>query len=610
MRLLHATSLEQTDFPSNELPDYVILSHTWEEEEVEYKHLQAGTFKDRKGYPKIHGACERAANDGKPRPLFHAAKRSCANDKAGYEWIWIDSVCIDRSSSAELSEAINSMYAWYSQANICYVYLSDYVSKTPVCEPSLKKCRWFRRGWTLQELLAPLSVEFYDCEWKEIGTKLTLKEHIRKITGIAGNVLEGGDLFDCSVACRMSWASQRQTSREEDVAYCLLGIFGVNMPLLYGEGALKAFRRLQEEIMKIQEDQSIFLWYPHSSENKVGSDGTARLLALSPKEFCSKTRGTCHVCHSPFEYNELEVLDLWEYKRVVDPTAQQVEPVPFSVALESFLIPRNLGMQATVWLALESKRPEGHDLYTALLNVRYRGKVVGLSLFTKAMGNIMMKNSPKFRLLDPVEDDAFIKSALFQSIFMYQPPHLNPANIQRRADRLAAQVDVDTGTNNVKMEDSFDPTSEEPNGFIQVASPQEPVEAETPQVAGSYLFKLARTSYDPADRYLAIAFIMKPYEHQETSWCRSAMKLFDHHPGQTAKDMFHKAASEEYKTFEAADRLTAAEFGRGVDVAIRRGPGKMVALSDDDGNGPSRVPHFVLHVREWKWQEGGQSNGA
>jgi hypothetical protein len=173
-----------------------------------------------------------------------------------------DTCCIDKSSSAELSEAINSMYAWYQRGVVCYAYLSDvqlwstyqpedadgaWVAENPEAVLQVMKSRWWTRGWTLQELIAPPSVVFYAATsqgWSKIGTKGSLIDLVAARTGIRDDILRGLDVKKCSVAQRMSWASQRETTRTEDLAYCLLGIFGVNMPLLYGEGS-KAFLRLQ-----------------------------------------------------------------------------------------------------------------------------------------------------------------------------------------------------------------------------------------------------------------------------------------------------------------------------------------------------------------------------
>ncbi|KAI0868684.1 heterokaryon incompatibility protein-domain-containing protein [Hypoxylon argillaceum] len=194
MRLLHVNSYEIREFVEGNVPDYAILSHTWGEQEVTYKDMKKGNADKLKGYQKILGCCDQSRLDG-------------------FEYVWIDTCCIDKRSSSELSEAINSMYRWYQEARVCYAYLEDVynVDQDDANHTKLKSSRWFTRGWTLQELIAPQIV----------------------------------------------WASKRKATRIEDEAYCLLGLFGVSMPLIYGEGS-KAFRRLQEEIMKQSDDETIF----------------------------------------------------------------------------------------------------------------------------------------------------------------------------------------------------------------------------------------------------------------------------------------------------------------------------------------------------------------
>lgn len=169
--------------------------------------------------------------------------------------------CIDKTSTAELSEAINSMFSWYKNAWVCYAYLSDVPDDADLSghTSSFALSRWFTRGWTLQELIASPDVIFYSVNWQSLGSKLGLCDLLTKITGIDEEVLKYRNLESTCVAKKMSWAANRKTTRIEDTAYCLLGIFDVSMPLLYGEGA-KAFTRLQEEIMKVSDDQTLFAW--------------------------------------------------------------------------------------------------------------------------------------------------------------------------------------------------------------------------------------------------------------------------------------------------------------------------------------------------------------
>ncbi|PIL28688.1 hypothetical protein GSI_08732 [Ganoderma sinense ZZ0214-1] len=182
----------------------------------------------------------------------------------GYDYLWVDSCCIDKTSSSELSESINSMYQWYSRADVCYAFLPDVPANEDhkAKDSRFRRSRWFTRGWTLQELIAPVDVVFLAEDWTAIGSKESLAEPITEITNIDYNALlhiEPLDQF--SVAQRLSWAARRETTRVEDQAYSLLGIFDINMPTLYGEGE-GAFRRLQEEIMRRTPDQSLFAWTP------------------------------------------------------------------------------------------------------------------------------------------------------------------------------------------------------------------------------------------------------------------------------------------------------------------------------------------------------------
>ena len=257
MRLLHTDKLSFEEFFDSNIPPYAILSHRWEEDEVSFQEFKENEKKEGAGFSKILNCCALARSHG-------------------HDWVWIDTCCIDKKSSAELSEAINSMFQWYENAEICYAYLSDAqyrsVGKRRVVL-GFEQSKWFTRGWTLQELLAPSQVLFLDQRWEAIGTKngnteienkKNLSPTVSKVTGIPVTILDKG-IFDFlgrtsfSVAQRMSWASGRETSRTEDMAYCLLGIFNVNMPLLYGEGD-KAFLRLQQEIIKMSADESIFAW--------------------------------------------------------------------------------------------------------------------------------------------------------------------------------------------------------------------------------------------------------------------------------------------------------------------------------------------------------------
>lgn len=224
------------------IPSYAILSHTWggDGDEVTYDDLTNGIGTDKPGYEKIKFCAVQARQDG-------------------LDFFWIDTCCIDKENKAELSRALNSMYRWYRNADRCYVYLSD-VSTAEwevngaayEWETAFRRSRWFTRGWTLQELLAPRMVEFFSRERKRLGDKCSLQQQLHEITAIPEAALQGGFLSQFSVNDRLSWVQHRETKREEDKAYSLLGIFGVYMPPIYGEGIGRAFSRLQDEIDKLE----------------------------------------------------------------------------------------------------------------------------------------------------------------------------------------------------------------------------------------------------------------------------------------------------------------------------------------------------------------------
>ena len=263
MRLLNTSTLEVQEFLESRVPEYVILSHTWREEEVTLQDLLSGKAPAKKGYSKLTGCCKKAKADG-------------------FTYCWIDTCCIDKTSSAELSEAINSMYQWYKNARICYAYLED-VFQDPETDDfkAFGDSKWFTRGWTLQELIAPPIVEFYNASWLEIGTRSSLHRRLTDITGINRDVLTGGSPFRYAVVVRLSWAAHRETSRLEDQAYCLFGILGVNMPLLYGEGK-RAFRRLQEEMLRVDEDYTIFAWDAFSPSESLLASSLSEFQTFTP----------------------------------------------------------------------------------------------------------------------------------------------------------------------------------------------------------------------------------------------------------------------------------------------------------------------------------------
>lgn len=241
---------------------YAIISHVWMDPGNDYQNeIMIDELKDwkdcstrkKRGADKIRGACLAARQWSDRRKTWEPEAKEISH-------IWLDSCCINQRDQAEVSMSINSMCRWYKEATVCLVYLSD-VRFSPRGAVNLSLCRWLRRGWTLQELIASETVEFFDTDWKSLGSKSSLRNHLSTITGINEEVLANPSrVGKVSVAQRMSWASKRETRIEEDSAYCLMGLFGVQMPTLYGEGKERAFRRLQEEIIRYSDDHSVFAW--------------------------------------------------------------------------------------------------------------------------------------------------------------------------------------------------------------------------------------------------------------------------------------------------------------------------------------------------------------
>ena len=286
MRLLHTTNFTFKEFNEDNLEPYAILSHTWSQNEhqpeLTYQPFVAGDYSvDSYGWQKVEDCCRIAR-------------------ARGFKWVWIDSISIDKSSSAELTETINSMYQWYERSTECYVFLDD-VDCTQCNHPHsngrattkfecFRNSRWFYRGWTLQELLAPPFVMFFDTSRRldrNLGTRTTMAEWISGATGINIEYLTGSSVISqASVAQRMSWASGRKTTRVEDIAYSLLGIFDVNMALLYGEGS-RAFQRLQQAIIQQNDDESIFAWGLALSEHECAEANAVQgsVLADHPDSF-------------------------------------------------------------------------------------------------------------------------------------------------------------------------------------------------------------------------------------------------------------------------------------------------------------------------------------
>jgi hypothetical protein len=226
-------------FSEDKVPPYAILSHTWgtgENDEVTFQDLTSGTVNNKPGFQKLQFCSQQAKHDD-------------------LHYVWVDTCCINKQDLNELTAAINSMFRWYQNAARCYVYLSDVSVQTRDGQSvhvewgsAFRNSRWFSRGWTLQELLAPNIIDFYSRDSVRLGDKSSLKQQITEITGIPIDALQGQVLSKFSIEERFSWVETRQTTKAEDKAYCLLGLFQVFLPLIYGEGQSNAIKRLRREI--------------------------------------------------------------------------------------------------------------------------------------------------------------------------------------------------------------------------------------------------------------------------------------------------------------------------------------------------------------------------
>lgn len=288
MRLLNTQTFYLHQFFGFEVPPYASVSHMWGDEELSFQDWLYVQNQDpaRWGLEKI----EEEMNLLKSKNGYLKAMRACQQaQQDGYDWIWMDTMCIEKTSSAELSEAVDSMFKWYANSSVCYAYLGDVPNldqdECHVQDSLFRKSRWFTRGWTLQELIAPSKLEFYSANWTVIGSKYDLVNLLNEITRVPRECLVNSNCVNlCSIAAKMSWASRRETSRDEDLAYCLMGIFNVHMPLIYGEGLENAYLRLQEEIIKESSDQSLFVWRRQRQPTPAESV-TWGILATHPSDF-------------------------------------------------------------------------------------------------------------------------------------------------------------------------------------------------------------------------------------------------------------------------------------------------------------------------------------
>lgn len=346
MRLINSYSLEFQEFENGSCPPYAILSHTWGGEEILYRDmlwiqdfrrthesdslsshergkLQDGSTDPPTNDPAAPGPAARSLPvEDEECPPYEEVEESSTEDQStarslrarhGYQkilniaehcrvsqigYFWIDTCCIDKTSSLEVTEAVLSAYRWYRDATVCFMYLAD-VPPTDVLhdrDSVFRRSWWFTRGWTLIELIAPTARVWFDQDWNFIFPETPL---ISEITGIDEPYLESASPTFACVAKRMSWAAHRSTTRQEDVAYCLMGLFDVSMQVLYGEGPQNAFMRLQRKILKTTVDPSIFVW----GYDTPILDDSARLLATSPDDFAG-CRTMRRVRHAMYPLND------------------------------------------------------------------------------------------------------------------------------------------------------------------------------------------------------------------------------------------------------------------------------------------------------------------
>jgi hypothetical protein len=388
------------EYFGSQIPEYTILSHCVRSLYILCPCLNRVFFGEKKADSTIlkWGAEEvtfQHINDLEWRGMRGATKIKYASSfcrKELHRYIWIDTCCIDKSSSAELSEAINSMYGWYEDAIVCYAYLEDVEHALSAHAPDgpankdkkIRESRWFSRGWTLQELIAPKRVRFFDRQWEYLGSREDLSPLLSSITTIPEDVLaEPKNRRDCSVARKMTWAAKRQTTRIEDVAYSLLGIFDVNMPLLYGEGR-KAFIRLQEEILKETDDQSLLAWglvgkdryttatgvFASDPEAFLGSEDVVPFPSKPERQAPSMTNRGVRIQLPVWTNPDLPILDRYPFA-ILDCQYKN----DFSGAIGIPLIPtrddsiflRKPADKGTIWPTLNFK---GHEVRTIHISKR------------------------------------------------------------------------------------------------------------------------------------------------------------------------------------------------------------------------------------------------
>ncbi|WYZ40798.1 hypothetical protein EsH8_IV_001139 [Colletotrichum jinshuiense] len=290
MRLLHTGTQQLHTFPFPPPVSYAILSHTWSSpSDDEWTRYNIANTDTTTGTLTLHGIIDRACHLAQAEQI---------------EFVWIDAACIVKSSSADISESINLLPKYFKAAAVCFAFLSDLpCGERMPCQDTWTRCQFWNRAWTLQELILPSKIQFYDAQWHPRGERNsnTLSSLISHITGIDEDVLtHRKTLCETSVARKMSWAACKEVSKPEDIAYALLGIFDLCMPIVYGEGKERAFRRLQEEIIKSNNDMTLFAWTCTEDEDCRG------IFANDPENFLEF--GRLEAARMPFNFDGLAAL--------------------------------------------------------------------------------------------------------------------------------------------------------------------------------------------------------------------------------------------------------------------------------------------------------------
>ncbi|THV01249.1 HET-domain-containing protein [Dendrothele bispora CBS 962.96] len=270
-RMINTYSLKLKDFEDGvSIPHYAILSHTWGAEEIGYHDFDQLFFEDSENWSVfVEGVEMYEQHQGtKAKPAYHKIVEACIKALSdGVEYLWVDTCCIDQEDQTDVHRNVKNMYSYYRNSRICYAYLVDMGHQS-----SFGQSRWFTRGWTLQELLAPPEVIFFDSNWGYIGSRTVLCAEISGVTGIPEDIVRGSTSFrDVDVQERMSWSVLRKTSRSVDRAYCLFGILGVSIEPDYTEDLVTAINRLQE---------AFFERYPEKRSEFAG-DGVDLLRMLT-----------------------------------------------------------------------------------------------------------------------------------------------------------------------------------------------------------------------------------------------------------------------------------------------------------------------------------------